>query len=609
VYRPYPGAGFVLDAQYVVERNPLIKSPDLYGQIFTSGFFEPYKSSPSINFNYYRPLVTASYVPDYWIWGGEAAGYRLTNVLIHFLNCLLVYFLVLLLLEESRVAVLCAFFFAVLPVHEWVVNYVVGRGDLLQCFFSLLALIALVRYLRKGGVGWMVAGKLAFIAALLCREAAVLFPVYAGMVIWFQSRKMKRVLRLLMPFIGISLLYYLGRQLLFPVMAREVSGFSPAVLGEGIARSFEYAVRFWVPWPLLHKVPYLADSVVVQISFVFIVFAAGAAVIAGRKEKKPKEGLFLAAGWMLAGAAPFFLAGPLIKRLGPYLSEHFLYFPSIGFVIFLSLVLVSLRSPAARKLSTVALAAYYVFIVTFSGSFWKNEEMLLRRVRETEKGRPTVAVRQLLMKYDDDIERVLELGQATGVPAVQSRWLHRAGHLYRTRGEEAKAGEYFDKALEANPANLDALNERAVLYLETGRWEEGIALLRRSAALDATYPETYRLLGEAFYRRGEFVQAIAFFRAARDYAPDSGTVVLHLAMASFFTGDAAEYARHMESAFKIHPDVFEVLTFVARELFRYGYFTEVIYLLEKNKGFVASSAPLSALLEQAYRKSPAKTDP
>ena len=41
-----------------------------------------------------RPLTSISYALDYAVWGGRALGYRLTGVLLHTLNVVLLYLLV-----------------------------------------------------------------------------------------------------------------------------------------------------------------------------------------------------------------------------------------------------------------------------------------------------------------------------------------------------------------------------------------------------------------------------------------------------------------------------------------------------------------------------------
>ncbi|NLS96273.1 MAG: tetratricopeptide repeat protein [Planctomycetaceae bacterium] len=91
----------------------------------------------------YYPIRTLTYAIDYQIWGLNPAGFKLTNVLIHLANVLLVFWLCLRLagtpvqrsatggLWNVLVATLAAGVFAIHPVVVQPVVWVVGREELL----------------------------------------------------------------------------------------------------------------------------------------------------------------------------------------------------------------------------------------------------------------------------------------------------------------------------------------------------------------------------------------------------------------------------------------------------------------------------------------------
>src|ERR1700723_3738371 len=93
VYWPHKNAEFILDDYYTVVRNPLIKNPSLYQNIWISRLFDAHQSSGYIKFGYYRPVLQSSWILDYRLFGLNASGYQWLNLLIHGLNCLLIFIL------------------------------------------------------------------------------------------------------------------------------------------------------------------------------------------------------------------------------------------------------------------------------------------------------------------------------------------------------------------------------------------------------------------------------------------------------------------------------------------------------------------------------------
>ena len=78
--------GFVFDDEYYIVNNYLIKVLDSQG--LWNMFSSFYRSD-------YLPVTFLSLSIDYWLYGLNPAGYHFSNTLLHFINALLVYQLVL----------------------------------------------------------------------------------------------------------------------------------------------------------------------------------------------------------------------------------------------------------------------------------------------------------------------------------------------------------------------------------------------------------------------------------------------------------------------------------------------------------------------------------
>lgn len=145
---------------------------------------------------YGRPLATVTFAIDYLIGGTDPWGYKLTSLLVHLVNALLVFWLLRRLLALPRAggdgnaswrapaAFAIALLWAIHPLQVSTVLYVVQRMETLSLTFVLLALVAYLHgrmAQRDGARGWpwlMLSSVLAGIG-LLSKESAVLFPAYA----------------------------------------------------------------------------------------------------------------------------------------------------------------------------------------------------------------------------------------------------------------------------------------------------------------------------------------------------------------------------------------------------------------------------------------------
>lgn len=101
-----------------------IFSHDFWGQNIT--LFDSHKS--------YRPLTVISYRLNFIIHGINAAGYHVVNVFLYSLICIVIFDL-LKLFVDNYTAIFGSLLFLFHPIHIEAVASVVGRADLLCCFF------------------------------------------------------------------------------------------------------------------------------------------------------------------------------------------------------------------------------------------------------------------------------------------------------------------------------------------------------------------------------------------------------------------------------------------------------------------------------------------
>ena len=121
--------GFALDNKFIILEDPRLRQADRENLklVFTQDYWWPKAVS-----GLYRPLTTLSFMFNYSILGnGEhAAGYHWVNLLLHWLNAILLYFMALVVLKKHWPAAFAAALFATHPIVTESVSNIVGRSDL-----------------------------------------------------------------------------------------------------------------------------------------------------------------------------------------------------------------------------------------------------------------------------------------------------------------------------------------------------------------------------------------------------------------------------------------------------------------------------------------------
>ena len=195
------------DDELIVEREEYLKNASNFKDIFFQQFFVQTRD----NLPYYRPIINLGYIIDYHIWGLKPFGFHLTNLLLHAINSILVYFLLFFITKRISLSLGSAFLFALHPSHIGTVAWIAGRTDSIATIFSLASFIMLLCYSRKGKSKWiLIIASLFFTLALFSKETAIVLPILFLILLWIKDRKLirKYIISLLFCF-GSPFLIYL----------------------------------------------------------------------------------------------------------------------------------------------------------------------------------------------------------------------------------------------------------------------------------------------------------------------------------------------------------------------------------------------------------------
>jgi tetratricopeptide (TPR) repeat protein len=211
IYSPGLHGPFVFDDYPNIVANKLIAVDSLDGEELRDAAYSlgsrPYP---------HRGLARLSFALNYYFAGGQfdVFAFKLTNVVIHLCNGLLIYWLSVLLLRryagvtrgpsaqagwsamQSYLPLLVAALWVLHPIQLTSVLYVVQRMTSMAAFFVLAGLVLFVvgrirlESGRGSGLAWMLAGLAGGVGlGYFCKQNAVLLPFYAFLIELFFFRR------------------------------------------------------------------------------------------------------------------------------------------------------------------------------------------------------------------------------------------------------------------------------------------------------------------------------------------------------------------------------------------------------------------------------------
>jgi tetratricopeptide (TPR) repeat protein len=466
----------IWDDLFLTRDNPFIKSPLLALEAFRHYLFlDSYTG-------HYRPVQNLSYMVDYFFWNTDAAGFHLSNIFLHVGAGLLLYRLLTLLFRSGGglwnnrdfhfvdsgrlVAFLISGLWMVHPVHSAAVDYISGRADSLAFLFSAGAWLLVLR--GRGVNSRWLKGGLYFAAALsgllgLCSREIACIWIFVFLVHTFafapDIRRRTKVLTVIC--CALILSAYDGLRRLPSVRSDTpfIEDWSPSVRATLMLRALGDYGRLMVFPANLHMERSIFDpdnyrgreswrrsaaseylSIIGLI--VLVGFAYGCA--------KPGNGRrlrILGAIWFFAAYLPV----SNIVQLNATVAEHWLYLPSVGFLIFLAGCGLDLPHRFRGALATTALFAILALSVrsAIRSSDWSDQEKFYKRT--------------------------LAAGGASSRVSVN------LAQIYANRGEYAIAEKMLRQVLESTPDYPIARNNLASVLMHQGKNAESESLLARSA--------------------------------------------------------------------------------------------------------------------------------
>jgi tetratricopeptide (TPR) repeat protein len=514
-YLPMLRAGFIWDDDTFLTDNTLIKAADGLRRFwFTT-------QAPD-----YWPATSSTLWLEWRLWGMNATGYHVTNVLLHVAECCLLWRILVRL--EIPGAFFAALLFAVHPVNVESVAWIAQRKNLVAMLFYLVSIDCFI----KGG-RWHGLSLAAFVLGMLSKGSVAMLPlILLGLVAWKRRPTAGDVARLA-PFFAVAVIFtaidiWFQRHGSGEVIRN--AGISERILGAGAVIWFYLYKALW-PLTLIFVYPQwhvTASDWLWWLPLLFALLTTGillrAAILAGWGKPEASFG-----GLRALAAAWFYFCVMLVPVMGltdvyfmkySLVADHYQHLALIGVVAFAA----AMGSHLGGRLWAPLAIGCSVFLASLTYRQclnYRDSETLFRATiaqnPDCWMAHGNLGMSLAASGFED--AGVVEYQTALKINPDYPEAHNNLGIAFQHKGLIDQAIEEYGTAIRGNPSRAEFHSDLSFALNTKGRAKEAIAEAQEALRINKDYPDAENNLGNALSADGRFQEAIASYDQALRLRP------------------------------------------------------------------------------------------
>lgn len=600
VYMPSMKNGFVWDDEDYIATNRMVQGlsiPNIQ-RIFTTFFF-----------GNYHPLTLLSFAFEYYLFGLNPSAYHATNLILHLMNCALVFLLIYILSKDIIASFIAGLLFGIHPLHVESVAWISGRKDVLYALFFLASLISYLGFLKDRKKTCYCLSLVLFVLSLLSKSMAVTLPLVLILLDYLLNNRMISwgSLKNKVPFFALSLLFgilaLLSQQDAIRVdYSGDTSIRNLFVASHGLVFYLEKMV-----FPVKLSCLYMYSTKhfeIMQYRFLLSPFILAAltalAIYSARYTRKT-----------VFGSLFYFVTLLPVLQLIPvghaFAADRYTYIPLVGIFYILgegSSYLFRMQRQGTRCLK-IPLGVIIIFVLCALGLLtrnltyvWQNGVTLwgnainnypLNSIAYNNRG----AAHFINKQYD---EAVKDITAAIAISPNYDQANANLCRIYAGTGLKEEALPFCLKALQINPRMDDIYNLLGILYFEKDKnmsimlykrsieikprnerayynlcttylsmreYQNAENACRKAIEIDPGYADAYNNLGNAYLSTNRQKEALVSYKKALELNPNIGAAHNNLGTIYLYAKQYDLAIFHIDKAIalghKVHPDVLAML--------------------------------------------------
>jgi len=480
----------------------------------------------------YLPVTMLSYSLDYYFFDLNPRAYHTTSLIIHLLNCILVFYLFLLLSENTLSSFIIAILFGIHPLHVESVAWISERKDVLCCLFFLAGLINYIYYKKREKKLFYIISLIAFILSLMSKTMSITLPLILVIIERFFHNKTRNPAVEKIPFFLISAVFGI---IAFLTQTEAMEKHSSLTFLDNLCIA-SYGILFYLyktifPLNLSAFYPYpektgnflpahfLISSFIVIILAVIIIFS-------GKYTKK----IIFGSLFFLITILPVIKIVPIGDAMA---ADRYTYIPLLGifyilgegFYFFYSFFNRNKQYEKTLKFSLVILLIAVILMLsglTYSRCYiWRDSITLWSDVL---KNYPLVAFAyynrgNAYFSGGDYKEAIKDYSQTIYLDPEYLMAYHNRGNIYYYYKNYHKAISDYNHALSINPNFITSCINRGNVYLDKGDYKNAITDYNRALKIDPDSPDAYINRGILYSHIKEYDKALSDFNRVLELNP------------------------------------------------------------------------------------------
>jgi tetratricopeptide (TPR) repeat protein len=530
--------GFVYDDVPQILKNPAIQSWHYLPQYWTSHVWAAIY--PNSTGNYYRPLFLLWLRLNYVIFGDKPMGWHATSVLCHVAATLIVFRLAQHLTRDRITAFIAALLFALHPAHLENVAWVSGVTDPLMACFVLGSCIAYIKFSESRKAFHLALSLGLFALALMAKETAIVLPLLIFVLSRISRPAQPEALNVLpepasalresAPYILLSLVY-------IGIRYRVLGGFAHPTISirwMEVPLTWPSVLWFYSKHLLLpvhlsefYSLNYVSNFSVSLVALPLLFLLVFGVALYFLIRILPKRAAFFALALILFPLLPVLDLRSL--TIGDIVHDRYLYLPSAGFALCLSLGIAALRSQMATRqrvivpalLTATAFAVFAALILTQQKQ-WANDILLYSEGVKSAPDNPTVRdnlANALLAAKQPERAIPLYLEVIKKNPNFW-RSNYNLGVAYYQTGNASAAEQSLQRAILIDNRDSDQYIFLALADLQLKKFTEAADSARQALLRNPRAPGYHFILGLIAEAEHDPPSAIAAFQSELAQHPD-----------------------------------------------------------------------------------------
>ena len=506
----------------------------------------------------YNPLPILSFAIENHFFGMDPKVMHLTNILLHLICTILVFFIFKRLKLSINVAFIGALLFAIHPLKVESVAWITERKDVLfGCFFlgALLLYIKNLEHYSKSRSVWIF---VLFIIGLFAKIQMVALPLsFIAVDYWYNKEMNFKVIIQKWPyFLGSLTFGLLGIYMLQGQGSLETNTNFNFLerLFIGAYSLLVYIVKFVVPYKML---PLYAYSPTLDwmhyISMPRVISLFIGLFILYKKDKRA----------VIFGFAFFFFNIVfLLQILGAgqgYLADRFTYIAYLGLIFIVCYYLDQyLKNNAASSTLMYSISGIYIILLSFLSykqiGYWKNSGTLWSRVLEFQNNTSLPYNNRAnylrdLKLYD---QALLDYNRAIELKAGHATYNSRA-RLFFNKNENQKAIDDYNIAINLQPNKAEYYVNRGAAKARLGILDEAIKDFDKGLSIDPTWKVGYLNRSIIYNQAGNFQKALEDIDQYLKFEPNNSDIWYEGGRCLRALNDLNKAITYYSNAIKINP--------------------------------------------------------